>query len=626
MKIKKKLFHKKLAWIDPEKVFTSLFSDKPNSFWLDSSLTNQSQRFSYMGIPEAIISYSLAKNTTSVQNNKTIKKYKQNIFDYLNRQLKENYVQTHTLPLPFIGGFVGYFGYELKALSGAKTNYISDYPDSVWFKIKNFIAFDHLEKKMYVVYLTENKIKAEEWFKKTEKIICHPEFISGSSNKKMLKQVQHDNKKSQFIPNRTRKQYLRDIETCKEYLEKGESYQICLTNQLTAEMDIDPLLLYRKLRSKNPAPYSAFIKHNDLAILCSSPEEFLKINNDGWVETKPIKGTIRRGMNRQEDILLQKELAESKKDWSENAMIVDLLRNDLGKVCEFGSVEVTKLMDIESYQTVHQLVSTVKGKLKKETSLIDCIQACFPGGSMTGAPKIQTMEILDSLEKNARGIYSGAIGFLSFNHTAQLNIVIRTIIMQKSKLTIGAGGAILTDSNPEKEYDEMLLKASVLMQTATSLYNPLMHTIFLGLGSNVGNKKQQITKAVKMLGEKIKNITTAKLLVTKPMYYEKQNDFLNTVISGETDLSPQELFIFVKQVEEELGRKKRFRNGPREIDVDILFYDDLIFESETLQIPHPKIQEREFVLKPLMDIAPDFVHPVLKKQIKQLNSVISTTS
>ena len=261
---------------------------------------------------------------------------------------------------------------------------------------------------------------------------------------------------------REQQQYLKDIQTAKKYLNKGESYQICLTNTLTKKVTIDPLLLYQTLRKSNPAPYAAYLRYNDLTVLCSSPEQFLKIDAGGTVTTKPIKGTIARGNTLQEDILLKKQLAESKKDWSENAMIIDLLRNDLGKVCTFGSVKVTKPMAIETYQTVHQLVSTVQGKLHKDTSVIDCIKACFPGGSMTGAPKTRTMEIIEKLEKQARGIYSGALGFLSYNKTASLNIVIRTMVMQKDAVSIGAGGAILIDSDPEKEYEEMLLKTTAL--------------------------------------------------------------------------------------------------------------------------------------------------------------------
>ncbi|MBI5122529.1 aminodeoxychorismate synthase component I [Candidatus Roizmanbacteria bacterium] len=613
-------FFKQLEiWIDPEKVFLTLFKEEPNSFWLDSSLTNYFSRYSYMGIPSEEIYYSLKANLTTVKNNDTIKQIPQNIFDYLNNQLKINYAQSLKLPFPFTGGFVGYFGYELKALTGSKIRYRSPYPDSLWYKIENFIAFDHQEKNIYLVCAIKNKTKAEEWFNVIANKVKQSHTTNTAASSFDELRTPRNDEKLNFKLDRNHQQYLKDIAKCKEYLKKGESYQICLTNKFTTETKIDPLSLYLKLRKSNPAPYSAFIKIDDLAILCSSPEEFLKIDTQGNVETKPIKGTIKRGENKTADKKLINELTASKKDWSENAMIVDLLRNDLGKVCEFESVKVKKLMKIESYQTVHQLVSTVVGKLQKEKTIIDCVKACFPGGSMTGAPKIKTMEIIDSLEKKARGVYSGTIGFLSFNQNAALNIIIRTIVMQKNNLEIGAGGAILMDSDPEKEYAEMLLKAKALIEaTQSELYTKPMHTVFLALGSNVGNKKEQINSAIEILGSQIKNIKLAKFYETKPMYYENQEDFLNTALQGETDLSPEELLIFIKSIEKKLGRQKRFRNGPREIDIDILFYDDLIFKKENLQIPHPRIQEREFVLKPLMDLDPNFIHPMLKKPISKI--------
>jgi len=605
------IHHQKLpSWIDPEQVFTTLFSKSPHSFWLDSSLSNNdSARFSYMGdAPREIHSYFLEDARIA----------EGDIFYYLKEKLAENMCQPTNLPFPFVGGYVGYFGYELKKLSGAKTKYQSPYPDSLWYFVDQFIAFDHKEKEVYLVSLHENKKWFREIKEKLNNVIARKNDEAISCNTQGIATLPLV-ARNDFRLTRDKEQYLKDIATCKEYLAKGESYQICLTNTLTTKANIDPLTLYQTLRSINPAPYAAYVKYNDLSILCSSPEQFLKIDKDKLVETKPMKGTIARGKTPHEDKALAKQLQKSTKDWSENAMIVDLLRNDLGKVCEFGSVQVSKQMTLETYETVHTLVSTVRGKLKKEISIIDCIQACFPGGSMTGAPKIRSMEILENLEKNPRGIYSGALGFLSLNQTASLNIVIRTIIAKGNEFSIGAGGAILTDSDPEKEYDEMMLKTKALMEAINKIsYTSAMHIVYLALGSNVGDKKEHIENAVTLLGKKIKEITVAKLYETKPMYYENQENFLNTALRGETTLSPEELLQFVKQVEKKVGRKDRFRNGPREIDIDILFYDNLILETNTLQIPHPRIQERDFVLKPFMDLDPNFVHPVLEKTMKEL--------
>jgi anthranilate/para-aminobenzoate synthase component I/branched-subunit amino acid aminotransferase/4-amino-4-deoxychorismate lyase len=420
---RKQIFYKNFkTWNNPQEIFVKLFSDEPSAFWLDSSLTSESSRFSYMGIPEEIISYSLKQNIITIKKDNKTQKIKQNIFDFLEDKLKKQNVKSANLPFDFIGGYVGYFGYELKKLTGSKTAFQSPYPDSLWFYTEKTIVFDHKEKKVYLACLTENKQEANEWFDKTEKEylikrgVTAVEGLPTARSEMTIEGARREgtavrtprDKKIEFKLNRDHKQYLKDIKICKKHLQLGESYQICLTNQITAKGKVDPLELYLKLRKTNPAPYAAFIKYNDLAILSSSPEEFLKID-DRDIETKPIKGTIRRGEYPEEDKVLIKQLSESKKDWSENAMIVDLLRNDLGKISEFGSVKVAKLMHVESYQTVHQLVSTVTGKLRKDKSIIDTVKAAFPGGSMTGAPKIHTMEIIDSLEKKARGIYSGSI-------------------------------------------------------------------------------------------------------------------------------------------------------------------------------------------------------------------------
>ena len=275
-----------------------------------------------------------------------------------------------------------------------------------------------------------------------------------------------------FRLTRSHQQYLDDIAACKQALTDGESYEICLTNKVTAEVRPDPLPLYHTLRRINPAPFSAFLRFDDVAVLSSSPERFLSVGRDRWAEAKPIKGTCRRGETPAEDVRRADELRADEKTRAENLMIADLLRNDLGVVCEVGTVHVPYLMHVESYETVHQLVSTVRGLLRDDIEPPDCIRACFPGGSMTGAPKKRTMEIIDKLEDEARGVYSGAIGYFGLSGGVDLNIVIRTIVIDGGQATLGVGGAIVMQSDAEDEYQEIVLKGRAPMQAIDPRVDP----------------------------------------------------------------------------------------------------------------------------------------------------------
>jgi para-aminobenzoate synthetase len=242
---------------------------------------------------------------------------------------------------------------------------------------------------------------------------------------------------------------------------------VCLTDQISTSASPDPFELYRVLRHINPAPFAAYLKLGELAVLSSSPERFLSVDRDRRVQARPIKGTTPRSEDPLLDAELRAGLTHDEKTYAEHLMIVDLLRNDLGRVCEIDSVRVPELMVVEDYATVHQLISTVTGVLESGRTPVECVRACFPGGSMTGAPKLRTMEIIDDIEREARGVYSGAIGWFGLDGTCDLSIVIRTIVMRvgggAKTTTIGAGGAIVMQSDPDEEFEEILLKARAPM-------------------------------------------------------------------------------------------------------------------------------------------------------------------
>ncbi|KAH9703653.1 Aminodeoxychorismate synthase [Citrus sinensis] len=369
------------------------------------------------------------------------------------------------LPFDFYGGYIGYIGYNLKVECGASSNHHkSRTPDACFFFADNVVVIDHLYDDVYILSLNEENTPMSTWLDDTEQKLIG---LRASSTRQLEEQNLHaptvSRNKSAFISEVSRGDYVNNVENCLKYIKDGESYELCLTTQLRKRIgEIDSLGLYLHLREKNPAPYAAWLSFSkeDLCICCSSPERFLRLDKNDLLEAKPIKGTIARGSTPEEDEQLKLQLQYSEKDQAENLMIVDLLRNDLGRVCEPGSVHVPNLMDVESYATVHTMVSTICGKKHSNVSAVNCVRAAFPGGSMTGAPKLRSMEILESIESCSRGIYSGSIGYFSYNRTFDLNIVIRTVVIHEGEASIGAGGAIVALSNPEDEYEEMILKSS----------------------------------------------------------------------------------------------------------------------------------------------------------------------
>jgi aminodeoxychorismate synthase component I len=453
------------AWREPERVFSDLLASEPCSFWLDSSLVEPGlSRFSFMGCPGGtlgeLVRYDVARKVVEVESGHGTICYSETIFDYLRRRLEPQVDHPNYLPFNFIGGFVGYFGYELKTDCGARQRHISAVPDATFVMVDRVIAFDHVRREVYAVCLEpDGSNLGRRWLTRVTRQLrsCDRLPIDRDDD------VGPGRSTRTWWLSQSYAQYRQSIEEAQGRLVDGESYEICLTTQLRTTPLADPFTTYRHLRRVNPAPYAAYFRVPGLMILSSSPERFLSISRDGWAESKPIKGTRRRGGSPTEDRVLAAELARCEKDRAENLMIVDLLRNDLGRVARAGTVHVPRLMAVESYETVHQLVSTVRAQLKPGVSVVDAIRACFPGGSMTGAPKLRTMEIIDELEPEARGVYSGALGFLSVSGAVDLSIVIRALVSTGSWTTLGAGGAIVVQSDPDDEFDEMLLKASAVM-------------------------------------------------------------------------------------------------------------------------------------------------------------------
>jgi para-aminobenzoate synthetase len=466
---------------DAESVFGNLFAADPVSFWLDSSMVQQGTgRFTAMGSGigrvGCLVRYDAASRIlTIVDGNGREERREQSIFDYLAEEMERRKCELTELEFDFSCGFVGYFGYELKWECGSRVHppdpIVVDsrckapvdsaaVPDAMFLLADRLIVFDHLTETTHLLSLIrtgEEKI-AESWFDETEERLRALAPLGKSESP--------STGSATFCLSRDRDTYLSQIRKCLRFITDGESYEICLTNKLRARSNVDAFALYRELRRLNPAPYSAFLKFPDVSILCSSPERFLRIGRDRWMESKPIKGTRARGSTREEDEAQRHDLKLSVKDRAENLMIVDLVRHDLGRVCETGTVSVPRLMQVESYATVHQLVSTVRGLLASQLSTIDAVRSAFPPGSMTGAPKRRTMEILESLEREPRGVYSGSVGYLSLNGAADLNVVIRTMVLQNGEISIGVGGAIVALSDPEDEFDEMLLKGGVLIRAA----------------------------------------------------------------------------------------------------------------------------------------------------------------
>jgi para-aminobenzoate synthetase component 1 len=456
-----------------------LINDRSYSFFLDSGMDpRRLGRYSFLGSEPFLVISSRGSEITLIRGHKHEVQYG-NPFDTMDRLLDTYRLDHSPSPVPFLGGAVGYLGYDLcRFIERLPYRSIDDHrlPESHFAFYDTIVAFDHLEGRVYLVAtgfpvvdegqrLKRARMRLEEtkdWLRATS--ASREASLSRSKRLRESKSEPHrDSRKIALKSNFTPEGYMKSVSRVREYIAAGDVFQVNLSQRFEADLETPPYELYKLLRTVNPAPFAGYLNFPGVVIISASPERFLKVRSD-LVETRPIKGTRPRGGDSTEDERLAYELNHSNKDRAENVMIVDLERNDLGRVCRYGTVKVTELAILETFPTVFHLTSTVIGRLCRGKTNVDLLKATFPGGSITGAPKVRAMEIIDELEPTRRSVFTGSIGYLGFDGNMDINIVIRTFLIKEGKAYFQVGGGIIYDSEPEAEYVETLDKARALIR------------------------------------------------------------------------------------------------------------------------------------------------------------------
>jgi len=438
---------------------------------LDSSKRDSAfSKFSIIGVNPFLTvkleAGTLYEKTHGEKPGEFIKIEKQNegseaLFNYLKERIAKYRVENDT-GLPFVGGAIGYFSYdfgcELESIK-IEAQELMEIPDAYFVFYDGAVLVNHVTGKTHITAMGISADAAEcvEAVEKTLQAVKQEKPVGNSLVRQIFK--------SPF----SMEDYKCAVFNMRQYIREGHIYIANMTHTFSSAFDDDALEVYSRLRTVNPAPFSAYLPLEGFQVLCSSPERFLEVRGP-YVQTRPIKGTVPRGKTEEEDLANAKALLNSEKDRSELLMIVDLERNDLSKVCIPGSVRVPELFKLEKYATVYHLVATVIGELGSDKTAVDCLRQTFPGGSITGAPKIRAMEIIDELERNRRGLYTGAIGYFGFDGNADFNIVIRTILVKNNKAHIGVGGGITWESDEQSEYDETIAKAVALFKSLGATY------------------------------------------------------------------------------------------------------------------------------------------------------------
>ncbi|KAF0196321.1 MAG: pabB [Bacillota bacterium] len=450
-----------------EEIF-SLFTDDPYPFWLDSSLPGGKMgRWSFIGSDPFLVLKTFGRDIRIEEKGVTLQTTA-NPFTVLRTQLNRFPLERGDLNIPFLGGAVGFFSYDLGRMAERipdRTTNDLNVPDISLGFYHTILAVEHLENRAYIIASGLPAEGEKAAAKAVADLALFKEKLTQPAPKLSDPWSEPAIDTADIRTHFSYADYCRAVETIKDYIVAGDIYQANMTQRLDAPLRMPPYQLYRRLRQANPAPFAAYLDCGDnLRVLSSSPERFLRLENN-VVESRPIKGTRPRGKTPEEDKANREELLVSEKDRAELVMIIDLQRNDLGRVCSYSTVRVPELIVLEEYATVFHLVSTIRGELAPGKDAIDLLKASFPGGSITGTPKIRAMEIIEELEPVRRGIYTGSIGYIGFDGHADLNIVIRTLINKGENVHLQVGGGIVFDSEASLEYEETLHKAKALLKS-----------------------------------------------------------------------------------------------------------------------------------------------------------------
>ncbi|WP_445662711.1 anthranilate synthase component I [Cytobacillus sp. FSL R7-0696] len=440
--------------LTPIAIYQKLSGKK--KFLFESSLKHEDAgRFSFIGCNPVLEVQGSARTTVILSENER-EEVKNKPLEVVKEQMKKIGVH-NSQQFPFIGGAVGFAGYDVIRQYeeiGVEIQDDLQIPEVHFMFFEEVIVFDHLKQKLFLVGvpIVSNKRQLEEKLSKRKAELFSMEQKTGEKARI-----------SQYRPLMSEDAFISKVEKAKEYIKAGDIFQVVLSQRLQAEISGDPFDFYRKLRIDNPSPYMYYLDFGDYKVAGASPESLVKVNQHK-VMTNPIAGTRPRGRSNLEDDLLAKELKQDEKEVAEHRMLLDLGRNDLGRVCEFGTISIRKYMNIEKYKHVMHLVSEVEGQLKNECTNIDALISCLPAGTVSGAPKIRAMEIINELEETKRGIYSGAIGYLSTNGNMDFALAIRTMVAKDGNAYIQAGAGIVYDSIPKKEYEETIHKLKAFLE------------------------------------------------------------------------------------------------------------------------------------------------------------------